>query len=120
MIGSLAITLALTTAATAPTPVPIAMQGTWGKHGRCDVLADRLTITRHTAGWGKGPFDRIYYDPQSEVPTIYWDEEGVVDNFVMGRTRNLLVHNTLGSHMPGEEGYARCGPGHKRVAWPPR
>lgn len=99
------------------TAAPTAMRGTWGKNGRCDKLAERLTITRHTAGWGKGPFFRIYFDAQSG-PTIFWDQEGVVDNFVMGGTKDVLVHNTEGFGMPGQEGYARCGPRNKRVAWP--
>lgn len=120
MVHFLALAVAFTSAVPSSPPVPIKMLGTWGKHGRCDLLAARLTITHHTAGWGKGPFHRIIYDPQSEVPTIYWDEEGVVDNFVMGRTKNLLVHQTQGFHMPGEEGYARCGIHHKRMGWPPR
>lgn len=111
---------ALTTAAvaSAETLVPSNMQGTWGKHGRCDVLADRLTITGEKAGWGKGPFQRVTYDTQSGA--VYWAEEGVVDNFVIGRTPNSLVHNTQGFHMPGEEGYTRCGASWRRVHWPPR
>ena len=98
--------------------VPLNMQGTWGRHGRCDLVSERLTITAHRAGSGKGQFSPVKYDPQFEA--IYWAEEGVVDNFVMGRTPDVLVHNTHGFHMPGEEGYARCGTKLKRVAWPPR
>ena len=60
----------------------------------------------------------VRYDPRFEA--IYWAEEGVIDNFVMGRTPHVLVHNTQGFHMPGEEGYARCGTTLKRVALPPR
>ena len=96
--------------------VPLNMQGIWGKHGRCDILADRLTITSHTAGWANGPFHRVIYDND----TISWDQEYVVDNFVIGRSPDNLVHNTQGFHMPGEQGYARCGPKLKRMTWPPR
>lgn len=98
--------------------VPLNMQGTWGRHGRCDLVSERLTITARRAGSGKGQFSLVKYDPQFE--SIYWAEEGVVDNFVMGRTRDVLVHNTQGFHMPGEEGYARCDTKLKRVTWPPR
>jgi hypothetical protein len=120
MFSQLAIAIALTTVTALPTEasVPANMQGTWGKHGRCDVLADRLTITGDKAGWGKGPFHSVTYDAQFRA--IYWAEEGVVDNFVIGRTPNVLVHNTQGFHMPGEEGYARCAASLKRVHWPPR
>ena len=111
-------TLATIVAAPAEVAVPANMQGTWGRHGRCDLLAERLTITRDSAGWGRGPFHRIDYDPQFEA--IFCEEEGVVDNFVMGRTNDLLVLNTQGFHMPGEEGYLRCGKSHKRATWPPR
>lgn len=100
------------------TDVPVSMHGVWGKHGRCDVEAARLTITADTAGWGKGPFGKVEYDPQFK--DIYWAEEGVVDNFVVGRTSDILVHNTQGFHMSGEEGYARCGPKMARVSWPPQ
>jgi hypothetical protein len=98
--------------------VPSAMRGVWGKHGRCDVDTERLTITAHTAGWGKGPFGAVDYDPQFK--TISWAEEGAVDDFVIGRAPNILVHNTQGEHMPGEEGYVRCGPSLAREPWPPR
>lgn len=110
--------IALGQARAAATDVPVNMQGVWGKHGRCDVGSERLTITAHAAGWGKGPFDAVQYDPQ--FGTISWAEEGIVDNFVVGRTPDILVHNTQGFHMPGEEGYARCGPNMTRVPWPPQ
>ena len=107
----------LALAVPASTLVPANVQGTWGKHGRCDLLAERLTITRFTAGWGKGPFHRVTYNPQSQ--SVSWTEEGVVDDFVIGRTSNVLVHETEGPSMPGEEGYARCRPHFKRMPWPP-
>jgi hypothetical protein len=113
-----ALALAAAGYAQAAAPIPASLQGTWGKHGRCDVLADRLTITGERAGWGKGPFHRVLYDAQFSA--VNWAEEGVVDNFVIGRTPNVLVHNTQGFHMPGEEGYARCSRSLKRVHWPPR
>jgi len=103
---------------TAGATVPPNMQGTWGRHGRCDLLAERLTITAHKARWGNGSFHRVEYDEQDGA--IGWVEEGVVDNFVMGRNADILIHNTQGFHMPGEQGYARCGPKLKRVPWPPR
>ena len=95
--------------------VPANMQGIWGKYGRCDLLADRLTVTRQSAGWGKGPVHRVRYDDGA----IFWDQEYVVDNFVIGRTPDVLIHNTQGFHMPGEEGYARCGTNLVRLPWPP-
>ena len=110
------IGIALLSVASSETAIPARMQGTWGKHGRCDLLSERLTITRHTAGWGKGPFQRVYFDAHTRTPAIYWSEEGVVDNFVMGRTANMLLHNTQGFDMPGEQGYARCGAARMRVA----
>ena len=119
MFSPFLLALTLAGAASPATSVPIQMQGTWAKHGRCDLLAERFTITRHAAGWGKGPFRRVIFSNEIS-PAIYWDEEGVVDNFVMGRTNNILVHNTQGFNMPGEEGLARCGPNLRRVAWPPR
>jgi len=97
--------------------IPPSMRGTWARHGRCDLLAERLTITAETAGWGRGPFRRVDYD--SKFKAIFWTEEGVVDNFVMGRSANVLVHNTQGFHMPGQVGYARCSARLKRLAWPP-
>lgn len=96
--------------------VPANMQGVWGKRGRCDVASDRLTITAHTAGWASGTAGKVDYDPRFQA--VSWVEEGVVDNFVMGRAPNILIHNTQGFHMPGEEGYARCGPKLSRVPWP--
>ena len=42
--------------------VPANMRGVWGKHGRCDVPADRLTITSDRAGWGNDPFRPVDYD----------------------------------------------------------
>ncbi|HWA60714.1 MAG TPA: hypothetical protein VG939_05035 [Caulobacteraceae bacterium] len=98
--------------------VPATMQGVWGKHGRCDALATRLTITARTAGWGRGPFARVTYDP--EFGAVFWAEPGTADNFVLGRTTDVLVHNTQGFHVPGEEGYARCGRRLTRRPWPPR
>jgi hypothetical protein len=119
VIGQSIFAFAVTTAAaaSAAASVPISMQGTWGKHGRCDLLRERLTITRDTAGWGKGPFRRVQYDPQSDA--ISWSEEGIVDDFVIGRTPNVLIHETQGPSMPGEEGYTRCDRKLKRRPWPP-
>ena len=110
--------LALIAAAPARIPVPPAMLGTWGRHGRCDLLSERLSVTRQKVGWGKGPFRAVEYDTHSQA--IAWREEGVVDDFVIGRSSNILVHETQGPSMPGEEGYARCAKGHKRVHWPPK
>jgi hypothetical protein len=115
---AISASFALGQANAASAKVPVNMRGLWGKHGRCDVGTERLTITANTAGWGKGPFDAVEYDPQFRA--ISWAEEGVVDNFVIGRTSNVLVHNTQGFHMPGEEGYARCGPKMARMPWPPQ
>lgn len=98
--------------------VPANMRGVWGKHGRCDVPADRLTITSNRAGWGNGPFRPVDYSTDDHA--IGWTVEGNVDNFVMGRTPNVLVHNTQGFHMPGEEGYTRCAADRHRMPWPPR
>lgn len=112
-----AIALVAAEAAPADASVPPNMRGIWGKHGRCDVLADRLTLTREAAGWGKGPLRRVRYNGQSEA--IFWNEEYAVDNFVIGRTTDILVHNTQGFHMSGEEGYARCTHQNKRMPWPP-
>ena len=98
--------------------VPSDMQGVWGKHGRCDIASERLTITAHSAGWANGSPGKVDYDPQFKA--VSWVEEGAVDNFVMGRAPNILIHNTQGFHMPGEEGYARCGPKLSRVPWPPK
>lgn len=112
-----AILLTLASFAAAPVKsVPDDMQGVWGKHGRCDISTDRLTISDHNARWGSEPFRPITFDDEQQ--SIYWDEEGVVDNFVRGQTRNVLVHNAQGFGMPGEEGYARCINGVRRVAWP--
>jgi hypothetical protein len=94
------------------------MQGVWGKHGRCDLPHDRLTITAHKAGWGKRADGLVEYDPESRA--VFWAEEGVVDNFVIGRTPRFLIHNTQGFGMPGEEGYVRCGAKMARVPWPPQ
>jgi hypothetical protein len=105
-------------ASAAGSAVPADMQGVWAKHGRCDVRAERITITAHSAGWGKGPFAAVNYDP--EFTALFWDEEGVVDNFVFGRSHSVLIHNTQGFHMPGEVGLARCSPKMNRVPWPPR
>ena len=98
--------------------IPASMRGVWGKHGRCDVEADRLTITGNSAGWGKGPFAPIDYDAAEQA--IGWTEEGNVDNFVLGRLPNVLVHNTQGFHMAGEEGYVRCAQPWRRMPWQPR
>jgi len=98
--------------------VPASMRGIWGRRGRCDLPAERLTITGETAGWGKGPFHSIDYD--AKFNAIFWTEEGAVDNFVSGRNPNILVHNTQGFNMPGQEGYARCSTVLKRVHWPLR
>jgi hypothetical protein len=116
---ALAVIALLSGAPTDPA-VPTRMQGTCGKHGRCDLLTERLTIRSHSAGWGKGPFEKVYFDNANGTPVIFWSEEGVVDNFVMGRNSNILIHNPQGFDMPGEEGYARCGHMWKRLAWPPR
>jgi hypothetical protein len=59
----------------------------------------------------------VDYDPQFRA--ISWAKEGSVDNFVIGRNPNVLVHNTQGFHMPGEEGYARCVRHFSRMPWPP-
>jgi hypothetical protein len=118
VLASVSLGLGFGQANAASTDVPLNMRGVWGKHGRCDIETDRLTITIHKAGWGKGPFGKVEYDPQFR--DIYWVEEGVVDNFVIGRTPDVLVHNTQGFHMPGEEGYARCGPTMARVSRPPK
>ena len=96
---------------------PASLRGVWGRQGRCDLGAERLTITARTAGWGKGPFAAVHYDP--EFGALAWVEEGLVDNFVVGRMPDTLVHNTQGFHMPGEEGYGRCGSALTRVPWPP-
>ena len=101
------------------TPVPVAMRGVWAKHGRCDLLGERLTITDHTARYGDGPSANVYYDPTFQ-PAIYWSEEGVVDNFVLGRTPDILIHNTQGFDMPGEEAMARCPAKLVKVHWPPK
>jgi hypothetical protein len=98
--------------------VPATMLGVWGKHGRCDVVADRLTIKPDRAGWGRGPFQPVDFDVNLQA--LNWVEEGEVDNFVMGAKPNVLVHNTLGFHMSGEEGYLRCGRGYRRLSWPKR
>ena len=98
--------------------VPLNMRGVWGKHGRCDVAAQRLTISARTVGWVNGPLAAVEYDPHDKV--IFWAEEGNVDNFVIGRTPDILVHNTQGFDMPGGEGYLRCGPTMARVSWPPK
>jgi hypothetical protein len=98
--------------------VPTGMQGVWGKHGRCDIASERLTITAHTAGWANGTPGKVDYDPQFKA--VSWVEEYAVDNFVMGRAPNILIHNTQGFDMPGEEGYARCGPKLTRMPWPPQ
>ena len=94
-------------AALAKESVPLSMQGVWARHGHCDVLAERLAIKSHIAGWGRGPYSRIYYSPESAA--IFWDEEGVVDNFVAGRRPETLVHNTQGFDMPGKVELVRCG-----------
>lgn len=99
-------------------PVPPTMQGVWGRHGRCDLRLERLTITAHTAGWGRGPFQRVDYNEGDG--SVGWVEEGVVDNFVIGGTPDTLVHNTQGFHMPGQDGYLRCGHDLKRLPWPRR
>lgn len=115
---ALGVAILAAQAVPASAEVPANMRGVWGKHGRCDVAAQRLTITAHTAGWGKGPFSAVEYDPTSRA--VSWREEGAVDDFVIGRAPNILIHNTQGEHMPGEQGYLRCGKALKRVPWPPR
>lgn len=112
------VALTIVAVATTPTTVPIDMQGEWGKHGRCDIAADRLTITVGSAGWGQGPLRAVEFD--AELQSLHWKEEGVVDNFVRGKSKNVIVHNTQGFGMSGEQGYARCGKGLHRVSWPPR
>ena len=101
--------------ATAAALVPAKLQGVWGEHGRCDRLSDRLTITAHRAGWGKGPFDRVHYDP--EDPAIHYDEEGVASNFEMGPWPNVLYFNPEGFHMPGSKLYVRCDRKWVRLPW---
>ena len=118
MLGSVFLALALTSPApnSGEVPVPLYMQGIWAKHGRCDVLADRLTIAGNLAGWGKKRMRRIRYDDQ--LRAVFWDEEYVVDNFVIGPNHEVLIHNTQGFGMPGEEGYGRCLHGNVREPWP--
>jgi uncharacterized protein YecT (DUF1311 family) len=118
--GILALTLSvsidLARAETNETPAPASMQGIWAEHGRCDIIAERLTITAHAARYGNQPFAKIIYDAENSA--IEWAEEGVVDNYVSGRSQDVLIHNTQGFHMPGERGMARCGPRLIRVPWP--
>lgn len=102
----------------ASTDVPVNMRGVWGKYGRCDLRAARLTITAHRAVWDDGPRFKVGYD--REFKEIFFVEEGVVTNFVLGRTLDVLVVNTQGFGMPGAEGYSRCGPKMDRVSWPPK
>ena len=110
------LTAAGAASAQPPSAVPTDMQGVWGRHGRCDVAADRLTVTAHTAGWGNGKAGRVYYD--ATMDAVMWQQEGVVDNFVRSSTPAILIHNTQGFDMPGEDGYARCGRNLARVPWP--
>jgi hypothetical protein len=98
--------------------VPASMQGTWGKNGRCDVPPDRLTITSTIAGWAEGYSGAVTYSADERA--IHWDEEYETDNFVPGAHPDVIVHNTQGFHMPGQVGYARCGPDLARVPWPPK
>lgn len=97
--------------------VPVDMQGVWAKHGRCDVPYERLTITAHTAYYGRSRPAKILYDTASEA--IEWAEQGVVDNFVMGRSPSILTHNVQGFGMPGAEDMTRCGTKLVRAPWPP-
>ena len=110
--------LLLAVAATAfAAPVPASMQGIWAKHGRCDLMAERLTITADAAGYGKGPFSKVTFDPK--YGAIEWEDLHSVDNFVIGRRPSVLIHNTQGFGMPGEEGMARCGRKLVRAQWLP-
>jgi hypothetical protein len=104
----LALGLSMASAAVAE-PVPKAMQGVWGKNGHCDRLADRLTITAHRAGWGKGPFMSIELDVEDPDRPISWTQDGNVDYFVFGRSRNFLIHHLegRGSALPADW-YERC------------
>jgi hypothetical protein len=118
-VGTALLTIAAVAASSSAsaTAVPHQLQGTWARHGRCDVPAERLVITSQRARFGKSPFRRVEYDASSQ--SISWDEEGVVSDFVVGRTPDVLVYETEGPNMPGEVGYARCGHGLRRVSWPP-
>src|SRR5579862_1412 len=50
----------ITTAPAPPEePAPPDMRGTWAKHGRCDRLSERLTITAHAARYGRKPFRTV-------------------------------------------------------------
>ena len=106
-------------AAAAATPVPAKMQGVWGKNGRCDRLKDRLTITAHRAGWGKGPFDPVDFDTVDPRHAIHWSDDRSVDNFTFGANQNFLIHHLegFGSALPSDA-YARCGRKMVRVAFP--
>lgn len=116
MILSLLLLVLASATDTRANSVPPDMQGIWGWHGRCDVAADRLTITQSSARWGKAPFMPVTFE--AETQSINWMDEGAVDNFVRGKTGNVIVHNVQGFGMPGAQGYARCTDGLRRVAWP--
>jgi hypothetical protein len=109
---------ALTAIPASGAKVPTNMRGTWGRHGRCDLPAERLIITANTARFATGDLGRVHYDPDDKA--IFWDEEYNVDNFVLGGVPDVLVHNTQGFHMPGEEGYSRCDKRLDRKPWPPK
>lgn len=100
------------------TDVPPALQGVWEKEGRCDVEADRLTISSDTAGWGRGPFNPVHYAPDDR--TVYWVAEYNTDNFQSGGTPHRLLYNSQGFNMPGRQGYGRCGVDLSRLPWSPK
>lgn len=97
--------------------IPARFQGVWGKNGRCDRAADRLTITATSAGWGNGPFKPVLYDADDQK--VMWTDKYDVSNFEMGGRPNMLVYNAEGNGMPAAvQGYLRCSRSMKRLAWP--
>jgi hypothetical protein len=107
-----AVALGIVLVGATSAPVPRVMIGTWAR-GSCARPADRLVISPQSAKVGTAAAAPIVYYPDDDGRghgAIHWREEGNVDNFVYVRSRDVIVHNTQGYHMPGRVVYKRCTP----------
>jgi hypothetical protein len=100
-------------------PVPQVMRGVWAYHGRCDLPEKRIVVEARSVRMN-GEQASASYRCDAGHCYVAWDQEYAVDVFERNAETDVLVHHTQGFHMPGEEGYARCGSKRVRVPWPPK
>ena len=108
------ICLALIAAASggaAEPAVPKAYRGVWARDGQCQSARNRLVLRDSTAQLGRGapmPVILVPHDSPAGEDALHWAGEGNVDNFVLRRKPDAVVHNGQGYGMPGAELFRRC------------